>query len=218
MEKLQTQTKLLTFEEVWAITQETAQLQKENDQFLKESQTKFDQRMKKSDVEFKKSKKNYEKRMAKYEEDYQKRMKKMEENMGNWSNNHGSFAEEYFFNSFENNKRNFFGEQFNRIRKNVNPVEKHLEDEYDIVMYNDSYVAIVETKFKAHKNDIPQILKKAETFKILCPSYKDFKIYLGLASLNFYKELEQECINQGIAIIKQVGDTVVIRDEHLKVF
>jgi hypothetical protein len=138
--------------------------------------------------------------------------------MGSWGNNFGSFAEEYFFNSFEEEQQNFFGEHFNRIRKKVNPVQIDLEDEYDIVMYNDYSVAIVEAKFKAHKNDIPSVLKKAETFRILCPDYKDFKIYLGLASLSFYDELEQECIRHGIAIIKQVGDTVVINDKHLKVF
>ena len=55
-------------------------------------------------------------------------------------------------------------------------------------------------------NDIPKVIKKAETFRILCPDYKDYKIYLGLATLAFYPELEQECKKQGIAIIKQVGD------------
>jgi hypothetical protein len=199
----------------------------EGDRLRKESEVRFDKEMKKSNENFekqrKKSNEDFEKRMKKYEDDYQKRMKKMEETMGNWSNNHGSFAEEYFFNSFENEQQNFFGEHFNEIRKKVKPVEinlnrEYIEDEYDIVMYNDFYVAIVEVKFKAHKNDIPKVLKKAETFRILCPSFKDFKIYLGLASLSFYDELEQECINQGIAIIKQVGDTVVINDAHLKVF
>jgi len=145
-------------------------------------------------------------------------MAKMEDNMGNWSNNHGSFAEEYFFNSFEEEKQNFFGEHFNEIEKNLKVRAQKLRDEYDIVMYNDSYVAIVETKFKAHEKDIPKVIKKAETFRILCPDYKDFKIYLGLASLSFYPELEQECIENGIAVIKQVGDTVVINDENLKVF
>jgi hypothetical protein len=85
-------------------------------------------------------------------------------------------------------------------------------------LYNHSSVALIEVKYKAHENDIPKVLKKAETFRILFPNYKEFKIYLGLASLSFYPELEQECINQGIAIIKQVGDTVVVNDEHLKVF
>jgi hypothetical protein len=36
--------------------------------------------------------------------------------------------------------------------------------------------------------------------------------------MGFYPELEQECIKEGIAVIKQVGDTVVINDKHLKVF
>jgi len=36
--------------------------------------------------------------------------------------------------------------------------------------------------------------------------------------MSFYPELEQACIEQGIAVIKQVGDTVVINDAHLKVF
>jgi signal peptidase I len=103
--------------------------------------------------------------------------------------------------------------------------DKHLknrwqgvEDEYDIVLYNHASVAIIEVKYKAHINNISDVLKKAETFRILFPQYKDFKIYLGLASMSFYPELEQECINEGIAVIKQVGDTVVINDEHLKTF
>ena len=159
-----------------------------------------------------------EKLMEKNALEADKRIKKLEDLMGGWANSHGSFAEEYFYNSFEADKKNFFGEHFNEIMKNVKPKGKNLQDEYDIVMYNDSYVAIVETKFKAHKNNISKVLNKAETFKILCPDYKDYKIYLGLASLSFNDELEQECLDQGIAIIKQVGDTVVITDEHLKVF
>ncbi|MCL2289972.1 MAG: hypothetical protein FWC34_04615 [Bacteroidetes bacterium] len=147
-----------------------------------------------------------------------KRMKELQKLVGGWAHNHGSFAEEYFFNSFEEEQQNFFGEHFNKIRKNVKYVGEKLEDEYDIVMYNNISVAITEVKYKAHANDIPIVLKKAETFRTLSPDYKDYKIYLGLASMSFYPELEQECINQGIAVIKQVGDTVVIIDEYLKVF
>jgi hypothetical protein len=184
----------------------------ENDRFIREKFAETDRLIKESRAEHEKNQK-----------DYEKRMEKMEKNMGNWSNNHGSFAEEYFFNSFDNEQQDFFGEHFNKISKNLRVVEQnqkkeYLEDEYDIVMYNDFYVAIVEAKFRAHKNDISQVIKKAETFKILCPSFKDFKIYLGLASLSFYPELEQECIENGIAIIKQVGDTVIINDAHLKVY
>jgi hypothetical protein len=158
--------------------------------------------------------KETDKRMEKFD----MRMKKLQEQMGGLENNHGSFAEEYFFNSFEDGKQNFFGEAFDEIEKNLKPKNMNLKDEYDIVMYNHHSVAIIDVKFKAHENDIPKVIKKAETFRILCPDYKDFKIYIGLASLSFYKELEQACLDQGIAIIKQVGDNVVINDSGLKVF
>jgi len=167
-----------TPETVWAILQETAQLQKENE----------------------------------------KQIKELQKTMGAWAYNQGCFAEDYFFNSFENGKTNFFGEKFDEISKNLKSRKHGLEDEYDIVLYNHSSVAVIEVKYKANINDIPDVLKKAETFRILFPDYKDFKIYLGLASMSFYPELEEECINQGIAIIKQVGDAVVINDKHLKVF
>ena len=157
-------------------------------------------------------------RTAKGQEENKKAIKELQKTVGGWANNHGSFAEEYFFNSFEKGEKNFFGKKFDEIQKHISSFWKGIEDEYDIVLYNDNAVAIIEVKYKAHENDIPTVLKKAETFRVLFPYYKDFKIYLGLASMAFYPELEQDCINEGIAIIKQVGDSVVINDKHLKVF
>jgi hypothetical protein len=146
------------------------------------------------------------------------RMKELQKTVGGWSNNHGSFAEEYFYNSFENGKRNFFGENFDKISKHVSGDEDGFEDEYDIVLRNGKSICIIEVKYKAHDKDISKYLKKAETFRINFPKYKNHKVYLGLASMCFYPLLEEQCREHGIAIIKQVGDKVVIYDEHLKVY
>ena len=179
------------------------QERKKREQELSEMRQYFKERDEKKDKEW---------------ENYERRMKNMEKLTGSWSNNHGTFAEEYFYNAFLDGEQNFFGEKFDKIRNQVHHVTSKLEDEYDIVMYNHAAVAIIEAKYTAHVNDIPQTLKKAETFRILCPEYKDFKIYLGLASMSFYQDVEEKCTEQGIAIIKQVGDMVVINDAHLKVF
>jgi hypothetical protein len=190
-----------TFESVWASLQET-------DRILTEKFAETERLRKEADAKFEKSR-----------EDFDRRMKKLQEQIGGWAENQGEFAEEYFFNSFEQGQMSFFGEQFDEIEKNLKPKKKNnIQDEYDIVMSNGSSVAIVETKYKAHKKDIERVINKANTFRILCPDYKNFKIYLGLASLSFYPELEQECIAQGIAVIKQVGETVIINDKELKVF
>jgi hypothetical protein len=145
-------------------------------------------------------------------------MKTLGVRLGGMANSHGSFAEEYFFNAFDDGKTDFFGEKFDEIEKNLKNKRNGLTDEYDVVMFNHTSVAIIEAKYKAHENDVPATLKKADTFRKLFPDYKDFKIYLGLASMSFYPELEEECKKQGIAIIKQVGDKVVIYDENLKTF
>jgi len=192
-----------TFESVWATLENAgtkidrlAIQQAETDLFLKEKFAETDRQMKETD----------------------RKIDKVRAMLGAWAKNQGDFAEEYFFNSFEKGQTNFFGERFDEIAKNLTHFWQGLKDEYDIVMYNHMSVAIIEVKYKAHKNDIHEVLKKPETFRILFPNYKDFNIYLGLASMSFYPELEEACIEHGIAIIKQAGETVVINDKHIKAY
>ena len=187
-----------TFESVWAALQETDRIMKENHRFLTEEQAKTERFLKESKAET------------------DRMIKEIRREMGSWSTNHGDFAEEYFFNSFERGQRNFFGEKFDKIEKNAPGLK--IKAEYDIVLINGKSVGIIEVKFKAHVNDIPEVLKKAETFRVNYPYFANHQIYLGLASLSFYPELENECTQEGIAVIKQVGDTIVINDTHLKVF
>jgi len=232
----------LTFENVWASIQESkrylTELFAETDRRMKETDRRMketDQRMKETDRimkenaeqqketarQMKETDRRLEEYFARYERarmDYERRMKNMEGRVGAWAKNHGSFAEEYFYNSFENDETNFFGETFDDIGRNVIYSTKTQIGEFDIVLYNHTTIAIIEVKYKAHFNDIEKVLKKAKTFRELCPYYDSHKVYLGLASLCFYDELEEKCKENGIAIIKQVGDKVVICDEYLRVF
>jgi hypothetical protein len=128
----------------------------------------------------------------------------------------GFYTEEFFLTALKYGKRTYFGEKFDDIETQMKGMET--DDIFGIAMLNEGTVAIVETKFKAHENDIPKVLKKANTFRINFPDYQNHKIYLGLATMAFYPELEEKCTDNGIAIIKQVGDTVVINDKHVKAF
>jgi len=233
-----------TPEKVWEILMENArQMEKtraEWNEKYEKSRTEWNENYEKSRAEWnenfeksraewnekrEKSNADYERRMKIMDEryefsraDYERRMKNMEDRYGSQSFNLGSFAEEYFFNSFEDGKQNFFGEQFDDIERNVKGPKRKIKDEYDIVLFNCTSVAIIETKFKAHVNDLPSVVKKAETFRINYPEFANHRIFLGLASMSFYPELEKKCADEGIAVIKQVGDKVVIIDERLKEF
>jgi hypothetical protein len=153
-----------TPETIWAILQETAKSQKETEQIVKET------------VKSQKETEQIVKENA-------KQLKELRKTVGAWANNHGFFAEEYFINSFEQKKQNFFGEKFDEIEKNVKGIKKGFKDEYDILLINGKSIGIIEIKFKAHENDVLEVIRKAETFRVNFPEYKNHKIYLGLASM-----------------------------------
>jgi len=200
-----------TPEIVWAMLRELTEKQAETDRQMKETA----EQMKETDRQMKETDRIVKENALQMKETDRK-LDKVGEQLGGIGHNQGRFAEEYFFNSFEKGKRNFFGEKFDDIRNNLKGIKT--DDEFDIVMLNGQSVGIVEVKYKAHKNDIPRVLKKANTFRANFVEYKNHTIYLGLATMAFYPELEQACKDSGIAIIKQSGDTIVINDKHLKAF
>ena len=191
--------------------QELRKSQAETERIIKQSQAETDRIIKQSQSET-------DRLIKQSVADYDRRMINFEKTMGSWSNNHGSFAEEYFFNSFENGRQNFFGEKFDDIKKKVPSMHRDFPDEYDIVLTNGKSVSIIEVKFKAHQDHIAKVLNKATTFRGNFPYFANHRVYLGYAALAFDTNIEQECIANGIAIIKQVGGAVVINDGHLKVF
>ena len=203
-----------TFESVLASLQEGAKRHEELERIMREN----DRILTEKFAELVRSQKETDRQMKESSADFDRRMKKMQQELGGIGYNQGSFAEEYFFNSFEKGEKNFFGKKFDDIQKNVKGFVKDVKAEYDIVLYNSDSVAIIEVKFRVKEEHIEKLIKKAETFRIIYPYYKDFNIYLGLASMVFPADLEEECSKQGIAVIKQVGDSVVICDENLRVF
>ena len=190
---------------------EQAQRNAEYNQQVKESRDDFERQLKKSRDDF-------DRQLKESRDDFDRRMKKLTEQMGGLSNSHGLFAEEYFINSFEDGNQSFFGEHFDRLESNVKGIKEKHKDEYDILLINGQSVGIVEVKFKARDKDVPKVINKAKTFRINFPDYQHHQIYLGFAALVFAEQVEQECIENGIAVIKQIGDAVVINDEHLRVF
>ena len=202
----------ITPENVLASVKEMfAESRAEFDKAMAESRADWERRMKESGDRF-------DREMEKSRAEWEHRMKKLDEHMGGMANSQGMFAEEYFFNSFENGQQNFFGEKFDEIIKHAKGWKNGFKDEYDILMLNGHAIGIVEVKFKAVKDYIPKVIKKAHTFRGNFPEYQNHKIYLALAAMTFDAGLEQECIKEGIAVVKQVGDTVTIYDEHIKAF
>ena len=135
-----------TFESVWASLEKTEQLMQEN--YLQMRET--DCRMQETDRRMQETDRLRQETWLQMQEtdrkmqDTDRRMKELQKLVGSWSHNHGSFAEEYFFNAFKNGQYNFFGENFERIQNKFYMSKNNLQDEYDIIMFNGSSVAIIE--------------------------------------------------------------------------
>ena len=152
----------------------------------------------------------YEEKLAKERADFNERMKQLEKQIGGISKSNGDMAEEAIFNALEREKT-FAGIKFDYIGKNWkrHSKELNLKGEYDVLLENGEYIAIIETKYKVSKNDVSELLTdKVEKFRKLFPLYSNFKIILGVGGMSFEKEAIKEAENNGVGIIKVVGDTV----------
>jgi len=151
--------------------------------------------------------------------DFHKSMKAMQQELGGVGKSNGAVAESYFVNSFTNSMQ-FAGQEYDNIDHHCRRSSKklNLKGEYDLVLYNCTSVVIIEIKYNARQRDVERLLKKVPVFKQLFPQYLNFDLYLGLAAFHFEDNTESDAMVNGIAIIKQVGDSVVIYDEYLKIF
>jgi hypothetical protein len=138
--------------------------------------------------------------------------------LGDIGHSNGDAAENYFFNSLEDNKK--LGKvTFDYISKNVKQRRHRLEDEYDIFLENGNAVGIIEVKYKVQKSHIESLLsKKVENFRILFPDYHNYKLYMGIAGLSIDAENEKYATENGLVVLKQKGDIVAINSDNMKAF
>jgi hypothetical protein len=197
-----------TFDSVWVTLENLARRQAEGNRFLTEKQAETDRQIKEND-----------RLLSKKLADLTVKQAETNKQIGGIGRNNGAAATEFFFNTFYYADRKMFGEQFDDVfKEEKRKTKKGYEDEYDILLFNGRAVGIVEVKYKADTDDVAQVLRKEITFRANFPEHSDKKLYLALASMSFHKKTEEACEKEGIAIIKQVGETVVINDQHVKVF
>jgi hypothetical protein len=160
---------------------------------LKSSQQKTDEQMKKTDEQIKETSKG---------------LKKLQKLVGNISNNQGDIAEEFFYNSLKH-KPSLAGINYDFVDKNVTRSKNDIEDEYDILLVNGKDIAIIETKYKAHINDIERLInKKYPNFKELYPEYKNYNHHLGLASFNMNNDVKKTAAQNNIILLQRKGDII----------
>jgi len=152
-------------------------------------------------------------RMDKRSEKSKAEMAAMRAEVAGIGTSNGMFAEDIFYRTLWR-KKEFAGIHFDDVTDKLRglkklPDGKRLQDQFDIVMLNDVAAAILESKYRARKENVTTLVeKKLKNFKILFPYHKDLKIYLGLAALSFEDDVVEEARKYGVGLLQQVGETV----------
>ena len=138
-------------------------------------------------------------------------------NLGNISKNQGDVAEEFFFQSLiKDNRLGWI--YFDDVTKNMERHKGNIQEEYDLVMTNGDVIAVVEVKYKAHKNDLDKLDRKMKHFKQLFPIYQSFKQYGAIAAFHINDDAKNEALRRGYFVLQRSGDLVHTESsEHLTV-
>ena len=183
---------------------------------LEKSNADFERRMKESERRREELRTEWECEFDKSRAEFAEQMEQNSRQIGGIESSRNADAIEFFYHSLKYGPKKMFGEEFDEVFKEESrQTKKGFEDEYDILLFNCRAVCIVEVKYKADTGDVAQVLRKERTFRANFPEHNTKKLYLALASMSFHKKTEEACIENSIAIMKQVGDTVVIHDQHL---
>ncbi|ETR70144.1 MAG: hypothetical protein OMM_03448 [Candidatus Magnetoglobus multicellularis str. Araruama] len=111
-----------------------------------------------------------------------KKLKKIGKIVGGVTKNIGELAEEQFYKSCT--KSMSIGDlTFHSIDRNLHRLANGIEDEFDIVLTNDNAALVVEVKHKFHPNDVTDVLKKLDNYKLLFPLYAKYSIYGAVAGM-----------------------------------
>ena len=206
-----------TFEEIRAILKGITVSQQESAREFDRRQQESDRRQQESDRKISRIMEETALSMK----DTDRRLKALSSELNGISKSNGDFAEEYFTNAFEQDKLIFADMHFDYLKTDINvssPKSGRRDEQYDIVLYNDESIAVIEVKYKARENDLYDIIRKAKTFRDWFPEYANHKIYLGLAGMSFLNNTIKDAEEKGIAIIRQKGEKTIVNDKNLKAY
>ena len=74
----------------------------------------------------------------------------------------------------------------------------------------------IEMKYKAKSSDVGKMFSKLHSYRTNYPMFKDYKIYLCLASFRFSKYVRLKAAEKGIVLIEQRGDKIEVISENVR--
>ncbi len=142
-------------------------------------------------------------------QDTQRLVKNLSLELGGIGKSNGQIAEDFFYTALATNMK--IGKlQFDYIDRGLHRKRKTTEGEYDIILYNDYKVLVVEVKYNFKKSYLQKFYKNLKNFRNLFPEYSQFKLYGAIAGMTFADETIEDATEYGFYILTQNNREVKI--------
>ena len=132
----------------------------------------------------------------------------------------GDTTEEYFYKALGKTMTLgdiYFNCIFERLASPKNTL--NFKGEYDIVLLNGTSVAFIETKYKMHINDVIKIKEKMlPKFKKLFPRYKDYALFVGIASFHINQDVKRLAQEFGFYVLERDGDILQTNADNIHAY
>ena len=190
-----------TADEVWQLLGELIQSQKETEQLFKEQTRETDRRFQESDRRFRETE-----RLIKEQN------KRVDEQLGKLGNRLGEFVEW----QVRPAAVRLFQERGIDVTELSSDLSVQRGDEgleIDLLVVNGSEAIAIEVKSKLTQADVDEHLERLDKFKRLLPRYQSLKILGAVAAMVTPKEVASYAYRQGLFVIAQSGDNLVILND-----
>ena len=222
----------ITFEQIKELFLETREQMKETDKKFQELVLDNDKRSKETDKKFQelaldndKRSKETDKKFQEFVLDNDKRSKETDKeiketsrlvkeltaNMSGISDSNGKVAEEFFYNALENSLQ--VGKMKFDYIASLKQKRNNVQGQYDIVLYNQHKVLIIEVKYNFRKKNLQEFYKNIKNFKILFPEYKQYKIFGAIAGMTIEEDAISEANEFGFLILTQNNQSIQLLND-----
>ena len=189
----------LNFEKVWLMFQETDKKFRETDRKYQDTDRKF------QDTERVMKEQSIEADRRFMETD--RIVREITREVGGIGNNLGEVAEKYFFSALENIPE-VAGVKIEQVGK-LNKKTRDLQRQYDVVLFGQDTLIVVEVKHKLETKDIVAYCEKSlPVLKQLFPEYARYKIIGAVAGMTATDVAVELAFNMGLLVFTQSGQEI----------
>ena len=204
----------LTYKQLMNLFLEIRESQKDTEKKFQETAVRF----KETDKKFQDTDKKFQDTDLKFKETairFQETdilLKRVSEDIGHLGNKFGSFNEALVIPSLEK----LFEEHFNckSISQNQKILMNGNSFEIDMLAYSNDSCYIIEIKSKFRKDDLKQLLKHIEKFRLNSPEHENKKLFGVIVATEFNKDNIKELEKNGIYFISITDNLIKLHESN----